>query len=290
VRPRVSAEFKGLRDKLKEHLEIVLEERGALSERELWEEALGFFSPQLRKYADKFRIVYRKVYGRKIGRKTAELNVLDNLRRLLSEIKKEILHTEKQVIVGRKRYGRIFYAKGREGEIGKKVREIVEKAGGRAKEVLDAVKNGPLPVDPSHKKAVEMLEYYGLVETRKIGKKVYAVEPGFREIEVEIKKTKGLFPEHFTVFKPFKTEVLIIRNGPEKLKLKFDAAAWDPVNRLFYLALVRDYVDVKAVDEFLKKYFLLRVPAKLVIFCKSISEKAREKAKSWGINVTVIGQ
>ena len=78
------AEFKGLREKIKEHLMKVLEEKGALTEREIWEETLGFFAPKLKKYAEKFALVYRKVYGRRIGEKTAEINVIENLRRIVS--------------------------------------------------------------------------------------------------------------------------------------------------------------------------------------------------------------
>jgi len=281
----VFAEFKGLKQKIREHLESVLKERGALTEKELWEETLAMFSPELKRYAEAFRQVYRKFYGRRIGKRTAELNVIDNLRRILSDVKKEIPHTEKRIIIGRRRFGRIFYARGREGEIGKKVREIVTKEGGRAREVLEGVKRGPFPITPSHEKAARMLEYYGLVEIKKIGGKRYAVEPGFVEVEVSMKKAKGLFPEHFTVFMPFRVETLIIRDGPEKVKIKFDAAAWDPVNRIFYLALIKEYVGAKDVESFIRKYLLLRVPAKLVIFCKSIGERAEKIAEKWGVEI-----
>ena len=286
MRPRVIAEIKGLKERLKEHIERVLEEKGAVSERELWEEALAFFSPEMKKVAEKFRKVYRTMYGRKIGKKTAEINVLENLRRLLSDIKKEIPHTEKQIVLGNRRFGRIFYAPGKEGMIAKKVREIIKGSNSRAEEVLNGIKTGPFHITPSYRKAVEMLAYYGLVEKRKIGNKVYAVEPGWEgEIEVEKREAKGLFPEHFKVWKPFVAHVLVLKEGPEKKSIKFDIAAWDPLTKIFYLGIVREYVSEKEVRNLITNYLLLHLPAKLVVFCKKISDGGKKVCGAWGIEI-----
>ncbi len=204
---------------------------------------------------------------------------------MLSEIKKELPHTNRQVVIGRKRFGRIFYASGKEGRIPAKVREIVEKNEGRAKEILKGVKRGPFRITPSYRRAAEMLEHYGIVELKKISGQLHAVEPGSVEADISVRESKRGFPDHFTVYRPFRVSVLVLRNGPEKMKLSFDVAAWDPIDRIFYLGMDREYVGTGEVETLIRNYLLLRIPAKLVIFCRSISQRAREIAGRWGVEI-----
>ena len=284
VRPRVAIITKGLKASLKEHLLEKLAE-GPLAESELWDASMDFFAPQLRGMSASLIRSYRLQFGRKLGRKTAEMNIIRNLRLLLSEIKKELHHTERVVTAGGKRFGRIFYAKGQEGRIQRKVRELVEGVPGRQKEVLEGVKSGPVRITPGNRRAVEMLEHYGLVEVRRMGGAEWAVEPGYSPVRVERSQGLGEFPSSFKVWRPFRIETWVLRDGPEKVKLKFDEAAWDPVNRVFWLAVKREYLGVRELRELRERAMLLGLPARLVAFCGEASRSAEKYAKAWGIDI-----
>ena len=286
VRPKIHIATEGLEKSLLAHLSLVLEDKGTLSESELWDESLQFFSPNLGAMTLSLIKNYNIRFGRKIGEKTAKTNMLNNLRLIVSKIKKSLAHTHKPIIAGGKRFGRIFYAKGKEGQIQNKVKELVKKGGGHQWEVLKGIKSGPVRINPSNKRAVELLEYYGLVEIQKIGSPC-AVKPGFKITELKKQKDTEAFPKHFKTWKPFTIETWVLRDGPEKVKLKFDLAAWDPVNKLFYLVLKKKYIGLNHLKDFREKQIILGLPAKLKIFCEEISESARKYADKWGIEIKI---
>ncbi|TRO62040.1 hypothetical protein E2P64_00715 [Candidatus Bathyarchaeota archaeon] len=203
----------------------------------------------------------------------------------MSKIKKGWLHTEQPVIAGGKRFGRIFYAKGQEGKLQKKARELVFKGGGIQKETLEAAKKGPVKETPRNKRAINLLEHYGLLEARNIGGITYAVEPGYNPVEASFREGVGEFPRHYRVWKPLKMETWVLREGPEKVSVKFDSAAWDPVNKQFYLGLKKEYVGLNHLKAFRERQMSLGLPARMVIFCKSISDSALKYAERWGMEV-----
>ncbi len=288
----MSLELKGIESKLKEYLERRLEQEGPVAERALWGWTMQFFAPQLKISTANLAKSYKMLYGRKIGAKTAEANILNNLRIILSSVKKSLLHTEKKIILGRQRMGRIFYARGQEGKIAGKIKKLVAGTGSRAEEVLKGLKRGPFPITPSHKKAVNMLEYYGLVETKKLGGKLYAVPEG-QEGVVELKEAKEVetrrFPSHFRVWEPFKAGIWILKDGPAQKTIKFDMAAWDPENKIFYVALIKPYICRKDIADFREKITLLHLPAKAVVFCETLSNEAKKYAENWGIEIRLGG-
>ena len=114
-------ELRGIEPKLKAYLQDKIENSGPLSEKELWKHTLDYFSPKMKISAENLAKSYKMMYGRKIGKKTAEMNILNNLRLMLSSIKKVLMHTERQVILGKDRHGRLFYGKGQEGRLPGKV-------------------------------------------------------------------------------------------------------------------------------------------------------------------------
>ena len=288
MRPRVSIRI-GIGEELEKHLLKVLAEKGPLSEKELWEEAVAFFDPKLRPAAAKLRRLYRASFGHRIGQKTAEINVVRGLRSVLSDVKQELPHTDRPVQLGKLHFGRVFYASGQEEKVREKVREIVQKNPSRAKEVLDSVKKGPVWVSPSYKRAVDMLEHYGLVEIQRLGGKVYAVEPGWAgETRIESKPSGGLFPKGFKVWKPFSATIWVLREGPEKQRIRFDVAAWDPANRIFYLGAIKEHLGLSDLKSLREKALLLHLPAKMVAFYKNTSESAARYAQTWGIDMKQI--
>ncbi len=284
MRPKIHIATEGLEKSLFTHLKFILEDKGLLSETELWEESLAFFSPNLEKMTGSLIKSYKLSFGRKIGEKTAKTNILNNLRLIVSKIKKSLLHTHKPVIAGGKRFGRIFYSKGHEGQIQTKVRELVKKGGGHQWETLKNVKKGPVRINPSNKRAVHLLEYYGLIEVQKIGAPC-AVSPGFKIVNSKKSESHEAFPTHFKIWKPFAIETWVLRDGPEKIKLKFELAAWDPVNKLFYLALNKKYISLSHLKTLREKQIILGLPTKLKVFCNDISESAKKYAEKWGIEI-----
>ncbi|MBR9681557.1 MAG: hypothetical protein GOV00_02025 [Candidatus Altiarchaeota archaeon] len=288
MRPRMNLELRGLAPKLKGYLGDRLEKEGPVSERELWGWALEFFAPQLKVSSANLTKSYKMMYGRKIGAKTAEINILNSLRLLLSTVKRELSHTEKKIILGKERLGRIFYAGGQENQIRRKIRQLLGGTGSRAEEVLKAVGKGPFAITASHKKAVEMLEYYGLVETKKIGGKFYAVPEGHVGV-VELEKGETVenrkFPSHFRIWEPFSAGIWILKDGPVKKTLRFDIAAWDPKNRIFYVGLNKTYVSQKDIMMLRERVGLLHLPTKTLIFCETHSKAAGKYAESWGIEL-----
>jgi len=287
VRPKIHIATEGLEKSLFTHLNFVLEDKGTLSESELWEASLAFFSPNLEKMTNNLIKNYKLSFGRKIGEKTAKTNILNNLRLIVSKIKKSLLHTHKPVIVGGKRFGRIFYSKGHEGQIQAKVKELVKKGGGHQWEVLKNIKNGPVRISPSNKRAVELLEYYGLLEVQKIGS-LCAVTPGFKISNSKKSEVHESFPTHFKIWKPFAIETWVLRDGPEKIKLKFELAAWDPLNKLFYLSLNKPYIGLTNLKNLREKQIILGLPTKLKVFCNDMSESAKKYAEKWGIEISTI--
>jgi|GEM_PF-2895832 len=285
----MTLEMRGLTQKLTDFLGEQIADRGPVTERELWGMAMEFFTPQLQGASENLIKNYRVMYGRKIGRKTAERNIINNFRLLLSEVKQNLLHTEKPVILDRKHHGRLFYTQGQEGRLGDKVRGIVRDTGSRADEVLKGVVRGPFAITPSHRKAAEMLEHYGLVETRMLGGIRHAVATGFvGMIGMEEGKPGGRvgdFPPDFRVWRPFRAGVWLLRDGPEQRSLKFDVAAWDPENHIFYLGVKKKYVGRTDLMSFRERAGMLHLPAKLMIFCEQASEEAEKYAKSWGIEI-----
>gem|GEM_PF-4847742 len=195
MRPVVKIATEGLEKAVKSHLMLVLEE-GPLSEKELLSAALSYFAPQKSAMTASLIRNYRLQYGRTIGKNTAERNLTNNLRLLLSKIKKDMLHTQKQVIIGRKRFGRIFYFRGQEGKIAEKVRNIILKEGGKQKEILLGIKEGPVKITPANQRAGELLEHYGLCEVKKIGKDKYAVVIGYKTVDFKSGSKESGFPEH----------------------------------------------------------------------------------------------
>lgn len=286
ARPKIDIATKGLEDSVHGHLEEVLEERGPLSESELWEVVLEFLGPRMKGMEDKLRKSYRMRFGRKIGKKTAGKNIKQHLRLLLSKVKKGLLHTERPIIAGGNHYGRLFYARGQEGKLQAKARALVEEGGGNQLEVLQGVSKGPVKENPTNERAIDLLDYYGLVERREIGGEVHAVEPGYNPVEADMQERHAeRFPDHFRVWEPFKLETWVLRDGPTRVSLEFDLAAWDPVNRIFHLALDRDYVGLNHIRRFKERHHLLGLPAKLLVFCGDISTSAERYAKRWGIEV-----
>jgi hypothetical protein len=285
VRPKINIATEGLEKSLKSHIVNALSDKGVIAESELWDEALSFFSPNIDNLTSSLVKNYKLMFGRKIGQKTAKTSIVNNLRLMLSKIKKDMMHTQKQVILGRRRFGRIFYSKGSEGKIQSKVNELVEKKGGHAKNVLKESENGPVKITPVNRRAVEMLEYYGLVETRNIGSP-HAVKPGYREVKVNARESAGNFPKHFRIYKPFSIQTWALKDGPEKISIHFDVAAWDPVNRIFYLGLEKEYVGLNDAKAFREKITLLGLAAKPVIYCKNISEGASSFCRGWGIDIS----
>jgi len=284
VRPSIGIVTKGLEESLREHVKAELS-KGPLAESEIWEVALDYLTPRLPSMGSSLIRNYRMQFGRKIGKNTAEKNILAHMRLVLSRIKKGLLHTQKPVIAGGKRFGRIFYTRGQEGKLQAKVRSLVQKGGGIPLETLKEVERGPLKETPRNKRAINLLEHYGLVERRSIGGQTYAVAPGYSPVSAEFKESNARFPDHYRVWKPFKIETWVLRDGPTKVALKFDLAAWDPVNRQFYLALEREYVGLNHLKALREKHLILGLPAKLVVFCKSIGKAAESYAGLWGIEI-----
>ncbi|MBR9680170.1 MAG: hypothetical protein GOU99_03930 [Candidatus Altiarchaeota archaeon] len=288
MRPRVKIKI-GVKAELKSALETALSEKGPMSEKELWEESIAFFDPKMRAAAGKLRRLYRASFGRKIGQKTAELNVVTELRSMLSSIKKQIKHTDKPIQLGKTHFGRIFYVKGQENQITKKLEQIVLSTPSRALEVLLGVRNGPMPITPSFKRAINLLHYYELIELRRIAGKTHAVELGWvGETMIDSKPTDGPFPSHFRIWKPFSASTWVLKEGPEKARMRFDLAAWNPIDRIFYLGLDRKYVGLKEIKALKEKSVLLHLPAKLVVFCQDISDSAKRYAEKWGIELKQI--
>lgn len=290
MRPRMTLEMEGLAPRLTAYLRERIEEGGPVTEAELWNLAMEFFTPKLEGAKANLIKNYRLMYGRKIGKNTAEKNIINNFRLLLSEVKKDLLHSERPVILGRDHHGRVFYEKGQEGRISAKVRDVVMGTGSRADEVLKGIRKGPFYITPSHRKAADMLEHYGLVEIKKIGRKKHAVLPGQVGVaKLEKRGAKGeagkRFPKRFRVWEPFRAGVWVLKDGPEQKNLRFDVAAWDPKNRIFYLGLDKEYVGKAELRKFKERAQMLHLPAKLVVFCGTTSKGAREYAKGWGIEI-----
>lgn len=285
MRPKINIATESLEKSLKAHISGVLSDKGVIAESELWDESLSFFSPNIDSLTASLVKNYKLTFGRKIGQKTAKTSIVNNLRLMLSKIKKEIMHTQKQVILGRRRFGRIFYSKGSEGKIQSKVNELVNRKGGHALTVLKESENGPVKITPVNRRAVEMLEYYGLIETKNIGSP-YAVKPGYREVKVNAQESAGNFPKHFRIYRPFSIQTWALKDGPEKINLRFDIAAWDPVNKTFHLGLEKEYVGLNDAKAFREKITLLGLAAKPVIYCKNISEGAASFCRGWGIDIS----
>ena len=288
MRPKIHIETEGLESQLRKHLKEIIREKGPLSETELSDEALSFFAPQKKPLSAKLAKSYRMRFGKKIGARTADINLMNHFRLMVSDIKKDLLSTERPVYAGRKRIGKIFYSKGQEGKIHAKVRELILGEACIQSDVLKGIESGPVPVTPGRKRAVGLLSHYGLAESRIIGGKNHAVKPGYNPVKGDFEESKELFPGHFKVWKPFTIETWVIRDGPEKVKLQFNAAAWDPVNRMFLLAMEGEYVSVGQVRSFREKGILLGLPAKMVVFCKELSGGAREYAGKWGIEIKML--
>ena len=166
VRPKIHIETEGLESQLRKHLKGRLKEAGPLSEQEIWEESLAFFSPNKRGMATKLAKSYKMRFGKKIGAKTADMNLMNHFRLMVSEIKKDLLSTERPVYAGRTRIGRIFYVRGQEGKIHKKVRELLSGKGGAQSDLLAGIESGPVKITPGRKRAADMLAHYGLLEIR----------------------------------------------------------------------------------------------------------------------------
>jgi hypothetical protein len=130
-----------------------------------------------------------------------------------------------------------------------------------------------------------MLAHYGLVERRKIGGVNYVVSPGYNPVDADFRESKTRFPNHYKVWKPLKMETWVLRDGPAKVSLKFDLAAWDPVNKQLYLALEKEYAGLNHLKAFREKQLILGLPAKMVVFCKSMSDSASKYANRWGIEL-----
>jgi len=284
VRPKISIATKGLEESLRDHVGTELA-KGPLSESEIWEAALDYLSPRLPSMSSALIRNYRMQFGRKIGKSTAERNISTHMRLVLSQIKKGFLHTERPIIAGGKRFGRIFYAKGQEGKLQAKARELVKEGGGIQQEVAGSVKKGPLKETPRNKRAIEMLTYYGLVEKKKIGGVSYAVAPGYNPVDINEPAATGKFPEHYRTWKPFRIDAWVLREGPAKVGLKFDLAGWDPVNRQFYVAVDKDYVGLNHLKAFRERHLILGLPARMIVFCRNISDSASRYAGKWGIDV-----
>lgn len=288
MRPKIHIETEGLESQLRKHLKESLKENGPLSEQEIWEESLAFFSPNQRGLATKLARSYKMRFGKKIGSKTADMNLMNHFRLMVSDIKKDLLSTERPVYAGRTRIGRIFYTKGQEGKIHIKIRELLIGKSGAQHDLLTGVESGPVKITPGKKRAVDMLVHYGLIEIRLMAGKNYAVKPGYNPVEGSFTKSKELFPEHFKIWKPFTIETWVLRDGPEKVKLQFNAAAWDPVNRVFLLAMEGDYVGVSQLRAFREKRMTLGLPAKTIVFCKEISDSAKNYAGKWGMEIKIL--
>ncbi|MBR9689549.1 MAG: hypothetical protein GOV01_01470 [Candidatus Altiarchaeota archaeon] len=284
MRPIVKIATEGLEKSLRTHLEGCLED-GPMAESEVLEESLRFFSPNIPAMGTSLMRSYKLQYGRKIGKTTAQSNIKTNLRLLLSKVKKGFLSTEKQVIVGGNRFGRIFYRKGAEGKIQLKVRELIEKGGGNPLELLNSVKRGPVKMNPKVRRAFELLLYYGFVESKKIGSVLYITEIGYNPVKFKGEKTSEKFPTHFRTWKPFKIETWVLQDGPTKVSLKFDLAGWDTVNKIFYVGLDSEYIGLSALKGFREKQVILGLPSKAVVFCKEISDGGEKYAKKWGIEI-----
>jgi hypothetical protein len=284
VRPKISIETKGLEQSLHDHLGTELA-KGPLAESEIWEVALEYLTPRLPSMSSTLIQNYRIQFGRKIGKKTAEKNIMTHMRLLLSKVKKGFLHTERPVIAGGKRFGRVFYARGQEGKLQAKVRELVKKGGGIQQEVVDGVNKGPVKKTPRNSRAIGLLAHYGIVERRRIGGAGYAVTPGYNPVDINEPVKAGKFPDHYKTWKPLKIDAWVLRDGPEKVGLKFDLAAWDPVNKQFFVAVDRDYVGLNHLKAFRERHMVLGLPARMLVFCGEISDSARKYAERWGMEI-----
>ncbi|MBR9680379.1 MAG: hypothetical protein GOU98_00980 [Candidatus Altiarchaeota archaeon] len=286
MRPVVKIATEGLEKTLKEHLLGVLED-GPIFEKELMNVTLTFFAPTKDGMTASLIRGYKLQYGKKLGKNTAEKNLTNNLRLLLSKLKKGILHTQKPIILGKNRIGRVFYKHGHEGQIQEKVKSIISQDGGKQSKLLIQISKGPVKVTPVNKRVFELFVHYGLCEMQKISGEKYMTSVGYNPVEIVSKTYIGEFPEHFKIYKPFKIDTWVLQDGPKKISLRFDLAGWDPVHKLFYVATKKDYVGLSDLKNLREKAITLGLPVKISVFCDSISESAKKYASKWGLEINI---
>ncbi len=249
--------------------------KGPKTEVELWEAVLKLLAPKIPGAVKSLRKAYKLRFGSEIGEKTAKINLIREIRRKFVEILKNFKSTARKIQFRTHYYGRIYYLEEHSGKVVKKLLEILEKEKPQAYYLLKQVKKAPVAYNPKIKRAFELLSSFGLVELKKMGKKSYVVEIGAEIKDLQEEKAYG-------EIRPFVVTVPVFTGKIEKRRIKFDFAR---IGKVLELGLEKDYVSLTDVLIFHRNALLLNLPARLVIRCRHISERAKNYCKSWGIEV-----